>query len=113
MGLKDKLRDLKRGAVAIKGMKNKERLVSLVQGLIPVIGVDAVRKQVIKGIEGDVRRAIKENKDDPQSAVESVIQDIINVPSQVALLKELDMNEALLRVLVQDVLDTEESKGSS
>jgi len=81
------------------GNKSLAYMSRLVRGTIPIAGLDRVRKQVISGIEGDLRRAIKKN---PSATIDSLIQDALNTPDYMALLKDLDMGEDHLRLLAKE-----------
>jgi len=106
MSIKDKLHDFQHGVAILRGGKSREeKLLAAVRGFIPFVGVDVVRKQVIKATKGDMKRAIKKNRANPQEAIESIIQKTINKPDQMVLLKELDMDESHLRILAQEVLN--------
>jgi len=74
---------------------------------IAIAGIDGVRKQVIKGIESDLKRIIKKH---PEATIEELMQDDIvqkalNTPDYVALLKDVGMGEAHIRLLAQEALD--------
>lgn len=83
------------------GSKSLAYMSRVVRGTIRIVGVDVARKQVIKGIEGDIERATKSK--DASVAIEKLIQDALNTPDYMELLKELDMGEEHLRVLAKQV----------
>ena len=78
------------------GNKSLAYMSRFVRGTISIAGVDEVRKQVIGGIEGDLKRALHKN---PSASIEELIQDALNTPDYMALLKELDMGVEHLRLL--------------
>lgn len=83
------------------GNKSLAYTSRFIRGLIPAAGVDAIRKRVISGIEGDLKRAIKKNK---QATIDDLLKDALNTPDYMALLKDLDMSEEHLRLLAQEAL---------
>ena len=78
---------------------HKEDLASMsktVEGLIPMYGKNAVRQQVIKAIEGDIKRALKKG----DGAVDKLIAKAFACPEYVRLLHRLNMDESNIRALV-------------
>ena len=71
------------------------------RAFISIEGVEKVRKKLIKGVEGDLRRAIKKN---PQATVEELISPATETPEYMTLLDDLDMNIEHLRVLAREGL---------
>ena len=71
------------------------------RGFIAIEGVDKVRKKLIKGIEGDLRRAVRKN---PQATVEELILSATEEPEYMTLLDDLGMNIEHLRVLAREAL---------
>jgi len=71
------------------------------RAIIVMRGADKVRKQLIKGVEGDMRRAIKKN---PSITVEELVAPALETPEYLALLDDLDMNIDHLRILAREVL---------
>lgn len=84
------------------GNASLAKVARFTRGLIRIAGVDTVRKQVIKGIEGDLKRA--NSQPNPQEEVEKLISNAMATPEYVALLKDLDMGEEHLRILAQEAL---------
>ena len=84
------------------GSKSLAYVSKVIRGLIAVAGVDKTRKQVIKSIEDDLKRAIRK---DPSATVDSLIREAVNTPDYMALLKDLGMNEEHLRLLATDALE--------
>jgi len=83
------------------GNKSLAYISRFIRGTIPTAGKDAVRKRVITGIEGDLKRVIKKN---PSATVEELIHDAVTTPDYMVLLKELDMDRSHLEVLAQEAL---------
>jgi len=77
------------------------RISKIVMGQIPSYGKDTVRKQVIKSIEGDFKRAAKKNG---KIAVEKLIQNALGTPEYMQLLHRLDLDEPHIRVMAMEVL---------
>lgn len=77
------------------GSKPLAYVSRITRGLIRVIGVDAARKRVISGIEGDLKRDIKKN---PSTTVDDLIKDALRTPDYMALLKDFGMGEEHLRL---------------
>jgi len=84
------------------GNASLTKVARFTRGLIRIAGVDAVRKQVIKGIEGDLKRAM--GKPNPQEEIESLIIGALATPEYMALLKDLNMGEEHLRLLAKEAL---------
>lgn len=72
-----------------------------IRGLIPTAGVGKVRKQVIKSIEDDIKRASKKGN----QVVEDLIQNALSTPDYMELLKELGMNEDHIRTIQEEVMN--------
>ena len=81
------------------GGKSLAYVSKVVRGLIPSFGVEIIRKRVISGIEGDLKRALKKN---PKATVDELIHDAINTPEYIALLKDINMNEEHLKVMAKE-----------
>jgi len=106
MGLKELLQKRAEKKIAPQverelGNKSLAYISRFIRGLIPTAGKDAVRKRVITGIEGDLKRAVKKN---PSATIEELIHDAITTPDYMALLKELDMDRSHLEVKAQEAL---------
>ena len=64
MGIFDKARQIKKAAEVIKniGSKSQAELCIFIRGYIPVVGTRAARRQVLLGVEKDLRKKVKKNK---------------------------------------------------
>jgi len=76
-------------------------LVSRKQGRIPAYGKDAVRTQVIKSIESDLKRKAKKGGKD---AVDGLMENALRTPEYMMLLHKLGLEEAHLRVMAMNAL---------
>ena len=90
------------------GNKSLAYLSRVVRGTIRIAGVDAVRKRVIKIIEDDMNRALKESN--PEEAINKLIVEAMATPDYVELLKELDMDRSHLELLAQEALSRRNKK---
>ena len=79
------------------GDKKLARLSLIVMGQIGVYGTDAVRTQVIKSIEGDLKRATKKGPE----VVEKLIQNAVATPDYMKLLHKLGLEEPHIRVMAK------------
>ena len=79
-----------------KGDRKLAKMSMIVMGEIPSYGKVAVRSQVIKGIEGDLKRAVKKGG---KVEVEALIKNAFNTPEYVRLLYKLGLAEPEVRVL--------------
>lgn len=100
--VKDFVRGLKilAGGGTKGGDKKLARLALFTKGMIPAYGADVVRKQLIKGIEGDIDRCLK--KTNPKDEIDKMIANAMNTPDYVSLLKELNLNEDHLHYLADE-----------
>jgi len=103
--------DFRRGLSVIFGKSDEgegdrklAKMSKIVIGQIPLYGKVAVRKQVIKSIEGDFRRTAKKGG---KSAVEKLIQNALGTPEYKQLLRKLDLDESHIRVISMEVLKSE------
>jgi len=71
------------------------------RALVRTQGQDRVRQQLIKGVEGDMKRAIKKN---PSITVEELVAPALETPEYLALLDDLDMSIDHLRILAREAL---------
>jgi len=79
------------------GDKRLARLSRMVMGQIPHYGVAAVRSQVIRGVEDDLKRATKKSPE----AVEALIQNALRTPEYMRLLHKLGLEEPHIRVMAK------------
>ena len=100
---------IKKRIEAQVGKKVKEELGNkslfyvsrILRAVIVIKGPDKVRKELIKGVEGDMKRAVKKN---PSVTVEELIAPALSTPEYMALLDDLGMNIEHLRVLAKEAL---------
>lgn len=108
MSIKSAIGDFCRGLSFIfgkpeegKGDRQLAKISKILMATIPVAGVDRVRKELIKGVEGDMKRAVKKN---PSATVDELVAPALETPDYMALLKDLDMNIEHLKVIAREVL---------
>jgi len=106
--LKNGFADFRRGLSIIfskpekgKGDRKLARMSKIVMGQIPSYGKGVVRKQIIKSIEGDFKRAAKK---DGKAAVEELIQNALSTPEYIQLLHKLNLDEPHIRVMAMEAL---------
>ena len=65
MGFFDKVKQVKDATSVLKqlGNKSEAQLCVFIRGYIPVVGTREARRQVIKGVEKDLRKKAKKNKE--------------------------------------------------
>lgn len=84
-----------------EGDRKLAKMSQIVMAQIPAYGTSAVRIQVIKGIESDLKRKAQRGGKD---AVESLLQNALQTPEYVELLRKLGLQEPHLRVLAMEAL---------
>ena len=89
------------------GDKKLARMSQIVIGQIPIYGINSVRRQVIIGIEGDLKRATKKGPE----VVEALIQNALNTPDYKKLLWKLGLDEPHIRVLAMQAEKNGKKKG--
>lgn len=85
-----------------EGDRKLAKMSNIVIAQIPTYGKNVVRQQVIKGIESDLKRAVKKGG---KEATEEVIQNALATPEYVKMLRKLDLNEPIVRVLAMEALN--------
>ena len=83
------------------GSKSLFYVSRILRGVIGIKGPDNVRRELIKGVEGDMKRAVKKN---PSVTVEELVTPALETPEYMALLDDLGMNIEHLRVLAKEAL---------
>ena len=83
-----------------KGDRKLAKMSLIVIGQIPMYGKDTVRKQVIKSIENDMKRAYKKGG---EPATEKLMQNAFDTPEYMKLLHRLDLSEPHVRVIAMEV----------
>lgn len=106
MGIKTAISNFRNGLSIIfgkpregEGDRKLAKMSIMVMEMIPQYGKVAVRTQVIKSIEGDLKRATKKGPDE----VEKKIANALSTPEYRRLLHRLDLNEYHLRVIARDI----------
>jgi hypothetical protein len=84
-----------------EGDRKLAKAANMVYGQIAVYGKDAVARSLIKSIETDMKRFVKNGG---QERVEKEIQNCLDTPEYMKLLKKLGMGEPNLRVLAIQVI---------
>lgn len=84
-----------------EGDRKLAKMSQTVEAMIPNYGKRAVRTQVIKSIESDFKRKAKKGG---QEAVEALIQNALQTPEYMRLLRRLDLDEPHLRVMAREAL---------
>jgi len=74
----------------------------VVRGQIKAFGVDIMRPRVIKTIEDDLRREAKKRG---QAGVDKMLQEALNTPAYMDMLKDLGMGEEHLRLMAKEATD--------
>lgn len=88
-----------------EGDRKLAKLSMIVMAQIPLYGTRAVRLQVIKSIETDLKRKAKKGGED---AVEGMVENALGTPEYMKLLRKLDMGEPHLRVMAMEALKNRE-----
>lgn len=89
-----------------EGDRKLARMAVIVDSQIDVYGKRAVRLQVIKSIESDLKRTAKKGKD----AVDSLMQSAFNTPEYMKMLRRLDLDESHVRVMAMNALKETSAK---
>lgn len=76
-------------------------LARLIRGFLPLLGVAGTRKKMIDGIEKDFKSKVAGDKN---IKAEDLIDEYINEPEVMLLLKDLDMDESHLRLLANEAI---------
>jgi len=83
-----------------KGDRRLAKMAVLVEGQIAVYGKQAVRRQVIKSIESDMKRTAKKGED----AVATLTQTALDTPEYLHMLHRLGLDESHVRVMAMEAL---------
>lgn len=107
MNLKQGFKDFRNGLSVIfgkasegEGDRRLAKAALIVDGQIDVYGKDAVRKQVIKSIESDMKRAAKKGKE----AVDNLINNAFATPEYKKMLHRLGLEEPHIKVMAMRAL---------
>lgn len=100
-------KDLKKGFAFIfgkpkpgEGDRKLAKVATMVEAQIGTYGIRAVRTQVIKSIEGDMKRTAKKGKE----AVDSLMQNAFDTPEYMRLLQKIGLDESHVRVMAMEAL---------
>lgn len=83
-----------------EGDRKLAKMAVTVESQIDMYGKRAVRRQVIKSIESDLKRTAKKGTE----AVDTLIQTALDTPEYVRMLRRLDLEEPHIRVMAMEVL---------
>jgi len=83
-----------------EGDRKLAKMAILVEGQIDVYGTRAVRTQVIKSIESDMKRTAKKGK----GAVDALMQTAFATPEYVRMLHNVGLEEPHVRVMAMEAL---------
>jgi len=86
-----------------EGDRKLAKMAIFVEGQIDGYGKQAVRTQVLKSIESDMKRAAKKGK----GAVDTLMQTAFDTPEYMRLLHRLGLDEPLIRAIAMEVLRNE------
>lgn len=89
-----------------EGDRKLAKMAILVEGQIEVYGKQAVRTQVIKSIESDMKRAAKKGKE----AVDALMENAFDTPEYVRMLRKIGLDEPHVRVMAMDALRRQNGK---
>jgi len=84
-----------------KGDRKLARVAVMVEGQIDVYGERAVRTQVIKSVESDMRRAVKRGG---REAVDALMQNAFGTPEYMRMLRGIGLDESHVRVMAMEAL---------
>lgn len=83
-----------------EGDRKLAKMAVIVEGQIGVYGKRAVRKQVIKSIESDMKRTAKKGKE----SVLALMQNAFDTPEYMRMLHKLGLEETHVRVMAIEAL---------
>jgi len=79
-----------------EGDRKLAKISALVEAQIPISGKHAVRTQVIKSIEKDLRKAAKRGG---EGSVDKLVDNALTTPGYVHMLHKIGLTEANVRVM--------------
>lgn len=107
MGIKQGVKDFRSGLSVIfgkpkqgEGDRKLAKMAVIVEGQIDVYGKQAVRAQVIKSIESDMKREARKGKE----AVDSLMQTALDTPEYMRMLHRIGLDEPHVRVMAMEAL---------
>ena len=83
-----------------EGDRKLARMAIIVEGQVGVYDKQAVRAQVIKSIESDMKRTAKKGKE----AVEALMQNAFDTPEYMRMLHKIGLEESHVRVMAMEAL---------
>ena len=83
-----------------EGDRKLAKMAVMVEGQIDVYGKNAVRTQVIKSIESDMKRTAKKGKE----AVDTLMQTAFDTPEYMRMLHKVGLEEPHVRVMAMEAL---------
>lgn len=105
MGIKSAVGDFRRGLSFLfrkpevaQGDPQLAKLSRVITAQIPVYGKNVVRNQVIKAIEGDLKRTARKGPE----ATEKLIQNALATPEYMTLLRRIGLEESHIRVMAME-----------
>jgi len=90
-----------------EGDRKLAKMSGMVMAQIPIYGTRAVRTQVIKSIETDLKRKAKKGGKD---AVEGMVENALQTPEYMRLLRKLDLEEPHLWEMAMEALKNKAKK---
>ena len=113
MGVVQSVKDFRNGLSVIfgkpkpgEGDRKLAKMAVIVEGQIDVYGKQAVRTQVIKSIESDMKRTAKKGKD----AVDALMQTAFATPEYMRMLHKVGLEEPHVRVMAMEALRRQNGK---
>ncbi len=107
MSIKSSVKDFRNGLSVIfskpksgEGDRKLAKMATIVEGQIDVYGKQAVRTQVIKSIEFDMKRAAKKGKE----AMDALMQTAFDTPEYMRMLRKIGLDESHVRVMAMEAL---------
>ena len=105
MSITSSVKDFRNGLSVIfgkpktgQGDRKLAKMCALVSAQIPVYGKNAVRTQMIKSIESDMKRVARKGPE----AVDTLLANALATPEYVALCRKLELEEPHLRILAME-----------
>jgi len=83
-----------------EGDRKLAKMAILVEGQIDVYGKQAVRTQVIKSIESDMKRVARKGK----GAVDALMQTAFDTPEYMRMLHRVGLDDSHVRVMAMEAL---------
>ena len=107
MGVRQRVKDFRNGLSVIfskpksgEGDRKLAKMAVIVEGQIDVYGKQAVRTQVIKSIESDMKRTARKGKE----AVDALMQTAFDTPEYMRMLRRVGLEEPHVRVIAMEAL---------